>query len=76
MKKIHCLNAISAYGTALLTKDYELTKQMEEADGVLVRSASMHEMKFPGGLLAIARAGAGVNNIPLEACAAEGIVVF
>ncbi|WP_097002461.1 phosphoglycerate dehydrogenase [Lacrimispora amygdalina] len=76
MKKIHCLNAISAYGTALLTEDYELTKQMEEADGVLVRSASMHEMKFPDGLLAIARAGAGVNNIPLEACAAEGIVVF
>lgn len=76
MKKIHCLNAISAYGTALLTEDYELTNQMEEADGVLVRSASMHEMKFPDGLLAIARAGAGVNNIPLEACAAEGIVVF
>lgn len=76
MKKIHCLNAISAYGTALLTEDYELTNQMEEADGVLVRSASMHEMKFTDGLLAIARAGAGVNNIPLEACAAEGIVVF
>lgn len=76
MKKIHCLNAISAYGTVLLTKDYELTNQLEEADGVLVRSASMHEMKFPDGLLAIARAGAGVNNIPLEACAAEGIVVF
>jgi D-3-phosphoglycerate dehydrogenase len=76
MKKIHCLNAISTYGTALLTEDYELTNQMEDADGVLVRSASMHEMKLPDGLLAIARAGAGVNNIPLEACAAEGIVVF
>ncbi len=49
---------------------------MEGADGVLVRSASMHEMELPDGLLAIARAGAGVNNIPLEACAAEGIVVF
>nr|WP_314461778.1 phosphoglycerate dehydrogenase [uncultured Clostridium sp.] len=76
MKKIHCLNAISTYGTALLTEDYELTNQMEGAEGVLVRSASMHEMKLPDGLLAIARAGAGVNNIPLEACAAEGIVVF
>lgn len=76
MKKIHCLNAISTYGTALLTEDYQLTNQMEGADGVLVRSASMHEMELPDGLLAIARAGAGVNNIPLEACAAEGIVVF
>ena len=76
MKKIHCLNAISTYGTALLTEEYQLTNQMEGADGVLVRSASMHEMALPDGLLAIARAGAGVNNIPLEACAAEGIVVF
>nr|WP_288826054.1 phosphoglycerate dehydrogenase [uncultured Clostridium sp.] len=76
MKKIHCLNAISTYGTALLTEDYELTNQIEDAEGVLVRSASMHEMKLPESLLAIARAGAGVNNIPLEACAAEGIVVF
>jgi len=76
MKKIHCLNAISTYGTALLTEEYQLTNQMEGADGVLVRSASMHEMALPEGLLAIARAGAGVNNIPLEACAAEGIVVF
>ena len=76
MKKIHCLNAISTYGTALLTEEYELTNQMEGADGVLVRSASMHDMALPDGLLAIARAGAGVNNIPLEACAAEGIVVF
>jgi len=76
MKKIHCLNAISAYGTALLTEDYKLTNEIDEAEGVLVRSASMHDMKLPGGLLAVARAGAGVNNIPLEACAAEGIVVF
>ncbi|MEY8355706.1 phosphoglycerate dehydrogenase [Lachnospiraceae bacterium 54-53] len=76
MKKIHCLNAISSYGTALLTEDYTLTDHMEEADGVLVRSASMHETELPEGLLAIARAGAGVNNIPLAACAAEGIVVF
>lgn len=76
MKKIHCLNAISTYGTAMLTEEYELTNQIEDAEGVLVRSASMHELKLPEGLLAVARAGAGVNNIPLEACAAEGIVVF
>lgn len=76
MKKIHCLNAISAYGTALLTEDYTLTDHMIEADGVLVRSAAMHDMELPDGLLAIARAGAGVNNIPLDACAEKGIVVF
>lgn len=76
MKKIHCLNAISKYGTDLLTSDYELTGDINEADGILVRSASLHEMSFPDSLLAIARAGAGVNNIPLDACAEEGIVVF
>lgn len=76
MKKIHCLNAISKQGTDLLTDDYTLTDDMKEAEGVLVRSASMHDMEFPDSLLAIARAGAGVNNIPLDACAEEGIVVF
>lgn len=76
MKKIHCLNAISKYGTDLLTEDYELTGDINEANGILVRSASLHEMAFPESLLAIARAGAGVNNIPLDACAEEGIVVF
>lgn len=76
MKKIHCLNAISKYGTDLLTSEYELTGDVNEADGILVRSASLHEMNFPDSLLAIARAGAGVNNIPLDACAEEGIVVF
>ncbi|MBS5959064.1 phosphoglycerate dehydrogenase [Lacrimispora xylanolytica] len=75
-KMIHCLNEISPCGTALLTEEYTLTKDIKEAQGVLVRSASMHEMELPEGLLAIARAGAGVNNIPLDACAAEGIVVF
>ena len=49
---------------------------MEEADGILVRSASMHGMEFPESLRAVARAGAGVNNIPLDECAARGIVVF
>lgn len=76
MKKIHCLNAISKFGTALLTEDYTLTDNIKDAQGVLVRSASMHEMELPEGLLAIARAGAGVNNIPLDACAEKGIAVF
>lgn len=76
MKKIYCLNAISNKGTALLNEEYELTENMKEAAGVLVRSASMHELELPDGLLAVARAGAGVNNIPLDACAKKGIVVF
>ena len=76
MKTIHCLNEISPLGTTLLTEEYTLTNDIKEAQGVLLRSASMHEMELPEGLLAIARAGAGVNNIPLDACAAEGIVVF
>lgn len=76
MKKIHCLNAISKYGTNQLTDEYVLTDQVEEADGILVRSAAMHDMTFSDSLLAIARAGAGVNNIPLTACADQGIVVF
>ena len=76
MNKIYCLNAISAHGTALLTDGYQLTDNLEEANGILVRSAAMHDMEFPEGLLAIARAGAGVNNIPLDKCAEKGIVVF
>lgn len=76
MKKIHCINAISKYGTDQFTEDYQLTDEVNEAEGILVRSASLHEMQFSNSLLAIARAGAGVNNIPLDACAQEGIVVF
>ena len=76
MKKIYCLNAISSKGTTLLNEEYELTENMKEASGVLVRSAAMHDMELPESLLAIARAGAGVNNIPLEKCADQGIVVF
>ena len=76
MRKIHCINAISKYGTDLLNDNYALTGEIQEADGILVRSASMHEMEFSDSLLAIARAGAGVNNIPLDACAEKGIVVF
>jgi len=76
MRKIHCINAISKYGTDQFTEDYELTDEVNEAEGILVRSASLHEMQFSNSLLAIARAGAGFNNIPLDACAQEGIVVF
>lgn len=76
MNYIHCLNNISTQGTDLLTSDYELTDNIEAAQGILVRSAGMLDMEFSENLLAIARAGAGVNNIPLERCAEEGIVVF
>ena len=76
MRKIHCINAISKYGTDQFTEDYQLTDEVNEAEGILVRSGSLHEMQFSNSLLAIARAGAGVNNIPLDACAQEGIVVF
>ncbi len=76
MKTIHCLNAISKYGLGFLTEDYKLTEDIQEAQGILVRSASLHETEFSDSLLAIARAGAGVNNIPLEDCAKKGIVVF
>lgn len=76
MQYIHCLNNISKFGTDLLTDAYELTEDASQASGILVRSAAMHDMQFPDTLWAIARAGAGVNNIPLDRCAEEGIVVF
>lgn len=76
MYQIHCLNQISPKGTELLTAAYEQTQSAEDAQAILVRSASMHEMAFSEELLAIARAGAGVNNIPLEKAAQQGIVVF
>ena len=76
MQYIHCLNNISKFGTDLLTDAYELTEDASQASGILVRSAAMHDMQFSETLWAIARAGAGVNNIPLDRCAEEGIVVF
>ncbi len=76
MTRIHCLNNISSKGTDLLPDTYELTETLEDANGILVRSAQLHDTTFPSELLAIARAGAGVNNIPLDRCAEEGIVVF
>lgn len=76
MKKIAYLNPLSEKGTALWTEDYEKTENMAEADAIMVRSAAMHDMEFSDNLLAVARAGAGVNNIPLNKCADKGIVVF
>lgn len=76
MFKIHCLNNISKIGLAELTDQYELTDNIEEADAVLVRSANMHEMELPASVKCVARAGAGVNNIPLEALAEKNIPVF
>lgn len=76
MYKINCLNPIADVGLKNFSEKYEITDQLEEADGILVRSASMHDMELPEGLLAVARAGAGVNNIPLDRCAEHGIVVF
>jgi len=76
MFKYHCLNPISKIGLDKFTDNYVSTADVNAADGVLVRSASMHEMELPDNLLAVARAGAGVNNIPLDKCAEKGIVVF
>jgi len=76
MFKLSCLNPIAEVGLAYLTQEYVLTEDITQADGILVRSASMHEMDLPDNLLAVARAGAGVNNIPLDNCAKKGIVVF
>ena len=76
MFKYYCLNPISQVGLVNFTNQYEKTDSIDKAEGVLVRSASMHEMELPDSLLAVARAGAGVNNIPLDKCAEKGIVVF
>ena len=76
MHKVHYLNKISPVGTELWTEDYAQAENIADADAVLVRSASMHDMELPENLLAVARAGAGVNNIPLTTCADQGIVVF
>ncbi|MCM1025152.1 MAG: phosphoglycerate dehydrogenase [Roseburia sp.] len=76
MYRINCLNPIADVGLRNFSENYQITAELQEADGVLVRSASMHELEIPGRLLAVARAGAGVNNIPLEKCAEKGVVVF
>ena len=76
MFQYQCLNPISKVGLDGFTNDYIKTEEIEKADAILVRSASVHEMKLPENIQAIARAGAGVNNIPLKDCAEQGIVVF
>ncbi len=76
MVKVNCLNPIAKVGMNLLPDTFGTTDNFAEADAVLVRSAAMHELELPESLLAVARAGAGVNNIPLDKCAEKGIVVF
>ena len=76
MYQYKCMNQIAQFGLDHFTEDYKQTENMEEADALLVRSAALHEVDFPENLKAIARAGAGVNNIPLTKCADQGIVVF
>lgn len=76
MYKVKTLNKISDIGLKELNENYSFTEELNEADAVLVRSADMKSLEFGGNLLAVARAGAGVNNIPLDKCAEQGIVVF
>lgn len=76
MYNILKLNKIAAIGTSRLGENYNCVDECAAPDGILVRSASMHDMELPESLLAIARAGAGVNNIPLDKCAEKGICVF
>ena len=76
MFQYKCLNPISQTGLGLFGEEYKQTEDMNNADAVLVRSAKMHDMELPENVKVIARAGAGVNNIPVDACAEKGIVVF
>lgn len=76
MYRYHCLNNIATVGTDRLGKEFEPADDLADADATLVRSASLHDVQLPDRLLAIARAGAGVNNIPLDRCAERGVVVF
>lgn len=76
MFKINCLNPIANVGLDLFSDNYEVVDQFNDANAVLVRSANVHDLELPRSLEAIARAGAGVNNIPLDKCAENGVVVF
>ena len=76
MKKIKLYNKISSKGLDLFDDDYIVDENIEDADGILVRSAKLHDINLDGNLKAIARAGAGVNNVPVDACSKKGIVVF
>lgn len=76
MFRYTCLNPISQKGLDLFSADYTKVEKLEDADAVLVRSAKMIEMEIPKNVLAVGRAGAGVNNIPVSDCSEQGIVVF
>ena len=76
MFQIKTMNKISPVGLAEFGSNYEVSDNFENPDGILVRSAAMHDFQFPANVLAVARAGAGTNNIPLDRCAESGIVVF
>ena len=76
MYKIKTLNKISEQGLEIFDDNYEVGDDLEHEDGILVRSAKLHDYDFPNELKAIARAGAGVNNIPIDACTEKGICVF
>ena len=76
MFQYHCLNPIAQKGLDIFDDNYKKADTLDDCQAVLVRSAKMHDMELSDNLLAIARAGAGVNNIPLDKCAEEGIVVF
>ena len=76
MYKYHCLNPIAQVGLDGFDNRYIKTDNYDEAEGVLVRSAAMHDLEIPEKLLCVARAGAGVNNIPLDKMAEKGVVVF
>ena len=75
-RKIYCLNKISKVGLGVLPNNYKVVEDISSCDAILVRSAAMHEMELPTSTLAVARAGAGVNNIPLDKFAEKGVVVF
>ena len=76
MHRYNCLNPIANVGLELFSDDYQKVDELKDAEAVLVRSAAMHDLELPDSLVAVARAGAGVNNIPLDKCAEQGIVVF
>ncbi len=76
MFNYYCLNPIAKVGLDRFSEEFQKTEEVNQAEGILVRSAVMHDMEFTDKLLCIARAGAGVNNIPLDKCAEKGIVVF
>ena len=76
MFQYHCLNPIAEKGLGLFDEEYKKSEDLQECDAVLVRSAKMHDMELPESVKVIARAGAGVNNIPVDFCSEKGIVVF